>query len=190
MEIFWSLLLFLNLICYVSSILYNRDYIFLKFLNCLLIYSCCVSLWYGGGGLAAKSCLTLAIPWTVACQAPLLWDSPGKKSGMGCHFLLQGIFPTQESNPHLSHCQWILTTEPPGKPGKVRQSQMPADSTFSSSPHFVHLTAPGSRFRLPSFSALFNTWASLLMLSPHEPLNLSSVKIKEGGDGQSSTNVT
>ena len=101
MEIFWSLLLFLNLICYVSSILYNRDYIFLKFLNCLLIYSCCVSLWYGGGGLAAKSCLTLAIPWTVACQAPLLWDSPGKKSGMGCHFLLQGIFPTQESNSGL-----------------------------------------------------------------------------------------
>ena len=25
----------------------------------------------GGGGLAAKSCLTLATPWTVACQAPL-----------------------------------------------------------------------------------------------------------------------
>ena len=25
----------------------------------------------GGGGLVAKSCLTLVIPWTVACQAPL-----------------------------------------------------------------------------------------------------------------------
>ena len=25
----------------------------------------------GGGGLVAKSCPTLAIPWTVACQAPL-----------------------------------------------------------------------------------------------------------------------
>ena len=25
----------------------------------------------GGGGLVAKSCLTLATPWTVACQAPL-----------------------------------------------------------------------------------------------------------------------
>ena len=30
-----------------------------------------VSLHGGGGGLAAKSCLTLARPWTVACQAPL-----------------------------------------------------------------------------------------------------------------------
>ena len=25
----------------------------------------------GGGGLVDKSCLTLAIPWTIACQAPL-----------------------------------------------------------------------------------------------------------------------
>ena len=25
----------------------------------------------GGGGLVAKSCLTLVTPWTVACQAPL-----------------------------------------------------------------------------------------------------------------------
>ena len=26
------------------------------------------------------------------------WDSPGKNTGVGCHFLLQGIFPTQGSN--------------------------------------------------------------------------------------------
>ena len=30
------------------------------------------------------------------------WDSPGKNSKVGCHFLLQGIFPTQELNPGLS----------------------------------------------------------------------------------------
>ena len=29
------------------------------------------------------------------------WDSPGKNTGVGCHFLLQGIFPTQGSNPCL-----------------------------------------------------------------------------------------
>ena len=28
-------------------------------------------------------------------------DFPGKSTGVGCHFLLQGIFLTQESNPHL-----------------------------------------------------------------------------------------
>ena len=30
------------------------------------------------------------------------WDFPGKNTGVGCHFLLQGIFPTQGLNPHLS----------------------------------------------------------------------------------------
>jgi len=29
------------------------------------------------------------------------WDSPGKNTGVGCHTLLQGIFLTQGSNPHL-----------------------------------------------------------------------------------------
>ena len=36
------------------------------------------------------------------------WDSPGKSTGVGCNALLQGIFPTQESNPGLPHCRWIL----------------------------------------------------------------------------------
>ena len=31
------------------------------------------------------------------------WDSPGKKTGVGCHALLQGIFLTQESNLCLLH---------------------------------------------------------------------------------------
>ena len=35
-------------------------------------------------------------------------DSPGKNTGVGCHALLQGIFPTQESNQSLLHCRWIL----------------------------------------------------------------------------------
>ena len=31
------------------------------------------------------------------------WDSPGKNPGAGCHFLLQGVFLTQGSSPHLLH---------------------------------------------------------------------------------------
>ena len=34
-------------------------------------------------------------------KLPCPWDSPGKNTGVGCHSLLQGIFPTQGSNPHL-----------------------------------------------------------------------------------------
>ena len=35
-------------------------------------------------------------------------DSPGKNTGMGCHALLQGIFPTQGSNPGLPHGRQTL----------------------------------------------------------------------------------
>ena len=47
-------------------------------------------------------------------------DSRGKNTEVGCHALLQGIFPTQESNPHLSHLlHWqadSFSLAPPGKP--------------------------------------------------------------------------
>ena len=39
-----------------------------------------------------------AAPWNIAHQAPLSMDSPGKITGVVCHFLLQEIFPTQGSN--------------------------------------------------------------------------------------------
>ena len=37
-----------------------------------------------------------------------LWDFPDKNTGVGCHFLLQGIFSTQGSNPGLPHCRQTL----------------------------------------------------------------------------------
>ena len=43
----------------------------------------------------------MAIPWTP-------WDSSGKNTGVGSLSLLQGIFPTQGSNPGLPHCRRIL----------------------------------------------------------------------------------
>ena len=45
---------------------------------------------------------------SIAVRLLCPWDSPGKNTGVGCHFLLQGIFPTQESNPCLLYCRWIL----------------------------------------------------------------------------------
>ena len=38
------------------------------------------------------------------------WDISGKNTGVGCHFLFQGIFPTQGSNPHL--LRWHLGSLP------------------------------------------------------------------------------
>ena len=52
------------------------------------------------------SCVRLFVtPWTVAHQAPCPWNFPGKNTGAGCHFLLQGIFSTQGSNLCLLHWQ-------------------------------------------------------------------------------------
>ena len=36
------------------------------------------------------------------------WNSPGQNTGVSCPSLLQGIFPTQGSNPGLPHCRQIL----------------------------------------------------------------------------------
>ena len=36
------------------------------------------------------------------------WNSPGQDTGVGSLSLLQGIFPTQGSNPGLLNCRWVL----------------------------------------------------------------------------------
>ena len=41
--------------------------------------------------------------WPARLLCP--WDFPGKNTGVGCHLLLQGIFPSQGSNPRLLHWQ-------------------------------------------------------------------------------------
>ena len=57
--------------------------------------------------LVAQSCLTLCDlmePTRLLCP----WDSLGKNTASGSHALLLGIFPTQGSNPGISHCKQIL----------------------------------------------------------------------------------
>ena len=44
--------------------------------------------------------------WLHGLYSP--WNSPGQNIGVGSHSLLQGIFPTQESNPGFPHCRQIL----------------------------------------------------------------------------------
>ena len=75
--------------------------IFFWKIDILLILKCCAKV--------LQSCLILCwaceeYPNRLFCP----WDSPGMNTGMGCHFLFQGIFPTQGSNmPHfpLLHLQ-------------------------------------------------------------------------------------
>ena len=55
------------------------------------------------------------------------WDFPGRNTWVGCHFLLQGIFPTQGWNPHLLH--WQANSSPLCHLGKEKCE----DSQFSCS---------------------------------------------------------
>ena len=57
----------------------------------------------------AQSCLTFCNPMDcVAYQVLCPWNFPGKSTGVGCHYLLQGIFLTQGLNPGLLHCRQML----------------------------------------------------------------------------------
>ena len=49
-----------------------------------------------------------ATPWTLHGLYLCPWNSPGQNTGVSCHALLQGIFPTQGSNPGLLHCRQML----------------------------------------------------------------------------------
>ena len=68
-----------------------------------VIYCCCS---------ATKSCLSVLQLHGLQCARLLCpWDFPGKNTGVRCHFLIQEIFPDQESNPHLLH--WQVGSLPP-----------------------------------------------------------------------------
>ena len=95
------------------------------FLYVLYVHACSV----------AQSCLTLCDPMEptrLLCP----WDFPSKNTGVGCHFLLQGIFPTQGSNwcfLHLLHWQVdSFTTEPSGNSSYVYKKFYIMQSNFFS----------------------------------------------------------
>ena len=78
---------------------------------CVYMYMCvhvCMCV-YVVVCVLSQSCLTLCNP--MDCRPPgssVHGNSSSKNTGVGCHALLQGIFPTQGSNPGLLHCWWIL----------------------------------------------------------------------------------
>ena len=66
-------------------------------------------MWLWVKMLVFQSCPILCNP--MDCSPPcssVYGDSPGKNTGVSCHSLLQGVFPTQGSNPSLLHCRQSL----------------------------------------------------------------------------------
>ena len=89
--------------------------------------------------------LIVSLPARALQPARLLCpcDFPGKTTGVGCHFLFQGIFPTQGSNPGLLHCrQILLPTEQLGikiAPNQ-KQPQGPSPVNRHTKMWYIHIT--------------------------------------------------
>ena len=79
------------------------------------------------------------------------WDSPGKNTGVGCHFLLQGIFPTQGSNLCLLRIlNWQADSLLLGLPGKPNQNHALLLNLATQDFKIPCLNSPGSASRASS----------------------------------------
>ena len=99
----------------------------------------CGPHWHCSAGdlLSLSFCLFRACSVVSDPLHPADCSLPGS-SGVGCHFLLQGIFPTQGLSPHLL-CLLLwqvdsFTAEPPGKPLSLRSGEILTPCWASSDP--------------------------------------------------------
>ena len=80
------------------------------------------------------------------------WNSPGQNTGMGSLSLLQGIFPTQGSNPGFPHCRQILyQLSHKGSPGILEWVAYPFSSGSSWPRNWTRVSCIAGRF--------FTNWA-------------------------------
>ena len=91
--------------------------------------------------------------------------SPGKNTGVGCHFLLQGIFPTQESNPRLlCFLYWqagSLPLVPPGKPHPISMKNINVHTTFFLQNAVQPVSMPSVSERLVFITPSFPSFLSI-----------------------------
>ena len=86
------------------------------------------------------------------------WNFPGKRTGVGCHFLLQGVFPTQGSNLRVLHLlHWQVGSLPPAPPECVIATEPEPKGSFQSGESYTVIfgreTIPS-----PSRSSLFSSF--------------------------------
>ena len=100
--------------------------------------------------LVPHSRLTLCDPMGCSPPSSCPWDFPGKNTGVGCCFLLQGICPIQESNLgplccrqtfyHLSHQRLSGHTNHKSYHRNKIFCPWPASSISSTMPHIIHVS--------------------------------------------------
>ena len=113
-----------------------------------------------------QSCPTICDPMEQAPLSMLLhpWNFPGNSTGVDCHFLLEGIFPTQGSNLSLPHCRQLLyCLSHQGSP--IQIATLPQFLLclknlalfVKSSPNFLTVAFKSSKGASSQFSTLFFT---------------------------------
>ena len=101
--------------------------------------------------LSYFSCVQLlAALWTVASRLLCPCNSAGKNTGVGCHALLQGIFPTQGLNPRLLHLlHWqagSLPLVPPIQNKKFKRENKDFFPTYVIIEHWVEFPVLFGKF--------------------------------------------
>ena len=114
-------------------------------------------------------------PQTVACQALCPWSFPGKNTSVGCHFLLQGIFLTQGSNPHFLCLLCLQADSLPLVPPEEKWSEVKSLS------HVQLFVTPWTVAyqALPSMGFSSQEYWSGLPVLPGKPLNSHYSPTKE-----------
>ena len=83
--------------------------------------------------------------WPHGLYSP--WNSPGQNTGVGSLSLLQGIFPTQGSNPDLPHCRQILySLSHKGSPRMLEWVAYPSPSRSSRPRNLTRVSCIAGRF--------------------------------------------
>ena len=147
--------------------------------------------WASPGGTEVTACM-LVVAWVVSgslrphglqpARLVCPWDSLGKNTAVGCHALLQGIFPTQGSNPHLLCLLRIEPTSlmslalaggflPRVPPGKQRGTRWLPDLT-------QRREATSHVLVLPKVRRLFLAW-----FGSHACRGNRQPRVGEGGEG-------
>ena len=122
-------------------------------------------------GLVFKLCPTLFDPHGLKPTRVLCpWDSSGKNTGVGCYFLLQGIFLTQGSNPRLRLGGGFFTSEPltdlilsahPPPPAPTLQGKLPKAATGGGA---ALRGVTGTHFLIGGYG-----WGTDTISDPHDP---------------------
>ena len=122
-------------------------------------HKCKAPRWLGKGTYGIRGCRNWQKrKWSRSVMSDSLWphrlyparlicpeNYPGKNTRLGCHFLLQRIFPTQVLNPGVPHCrQTLYHLSHQGSPGEVTTEDLCKDASEDGIMEYLHITERSS----------------------------------------------